>query len=247
MSVYTIALRASCAAAAICLLAPPLHAAVTTYPSRAAWAAAAGTPTGGENFNGFTQDVPARAVPAQIQGASVSSVDTATFPTNSSNQIDVFPFEFPNSYHLDDTPYFLANTELKRTITFQFTSPVTAWAADFRRDHVYPNNGWFDITFPRMDLYSDGGALLGSVPLTTTYAADALEFYGFTITGGAASRLVIANSTTPINSVFGIDNIDFVAVPEPTTCAMTAFGLVALTVRVRGRSSNSTQRVQHKE
>jgi hypothetical protein len=191
--------------------------AVVTYPDRASWLAAIGSPTGSESFNGFTADASTLMAIVPIQNGTISSVDTSVFPNPSTHKIDILPFEY-NTYFVDNTPYYLANTELTRTTTFQFTAPITAWAADFGRGHTLGIR-----STPRIDLYDSANALLGSVTMSPDYSVpDEIQFYGFTITGGAASRLVLANSSSPGNRVFGIDNIEFVAVPEPSSFAVAA-------------------------
>ena len=200
----------------------PATAAVTTYPNRAAWLAAAGTPTGGEDFNGFTADTSVQPASVPIQGANVTA-DNVPFAAPK-NWIDVPPFMNNSWYSVDGTPVLQGEIEDDHWLRITFTKPVTAWAVDMRRPRIQEG------ATVNIEVYSAADVFLGSIPVPRDHEDGALQFYGFTVSGGTASRLVFSTVTTFGNSVFGLDNIQFVAVPEPTTLTVAASGILALGV-----------------
>src|SRR5581483_8206367 len=116
---------------AIGLMSAPnaAHAGITTFTNRATWSAAA-SPNGAENFNGFGAD-------ATFQNTSVAiSNGTVTGEPGSNgaqtNKIDAPALEFGGVYSIDGTSELLGDVVGSQQFTINFTTPVTAWGADFK-------------------------------------------------------------------------------------------------------------------
>ncbi len=194
------------------------HAGIITYTNRATWAAAA-SPNGAENFNGFGADATFQNVSVAISNGTVTGEPGSNGATT--NKIDAPALEFGGFYSIDGTSELLGDVVGSQKITINFTSPVTAWGADFKG---VADGG----RTTRIDVYDSSNTLLGSVPMASDGTNNQLQFYGFTVTMGAASRIELTGNTDG-NDVFGVDNIQFTtgavaAVPEPSTFALFALG-----------------------
>jgi hypothetical protein len=201
-------------------------ATIETYPDRAAWTAAAGAPTGGENFNGFTEDTNVELGNVPIQGAIITA-DDAPGPFVGFNWIDVPPFRNNSVYSVDGTPVLQVEYRDTHSFYINFTTPVKAWAGDFRRGQLPGTRPDF---VSHIDIYSAADTLLGTIALTRDHARSELQFKGFTILDGAASRMVFSTTDSFPNEIFGLDNIEFVAVPEPASLIVAAWGILALSL-----------------
>lgn len=180
---------------------PPPTWPIFPYHDRAAWQAAAGTPTHTEDFSGFPpfQDTSfepgcSGGGPVWLNGSMI--VVTAGAGACFRNVIDSFPFLFSqhngtthaSCYVNNDFPFPGFGNQTEITITFD--APVRAWGADF-----------FDATTgegARIDVY-DGSTLLGSV-----YPRPGTAFCGFT-TSTPATKIILR----PVNFIFGSEGEGF--------------------------------------
>jgi hypothetical protein len=207
-------------------------AAFVAYPDRASWASAAGTPTGAENFNDFTEDTDVGLTPVPIQGGSLSTSFDDDRPRTF---IDVAPFQANSDYVVDGTPVlqvavgYLPLVPGNHPLNFNFATPVKAWAVDVRRHQT--GGVFFPDHTVHIEAYNGANSLVGSILLERNFQPSALEFYGFT-TDAAVSRVafVFGNSLPISSTVFGLDNTAFVAIPEPAALLTAAWGVLALGV-----------------
>jgi hypothetical protein len=187
------------------------------FTDRPTWQAAAGPLSGTEDFNGFTTDAQFRTTTVSANNMTIAG-STGTNGTQT-NKIDASPFEFSGFYAANGTSYLLGDLVNGATITFTFTTPVTAWGGDFR--------GIADGGRPtRMDVFDASDTLIGSIQFMSDATNQQDQFYGFTSTT-SVDHLVIVNPGGA-NDAFGLDNIGFVtgatpvAAPEPTSLALLA-------------------------
>ena len=197
---------------------------IIMFTDRPTWAAAA-TPTGGENFNGFASDTSFQNTNVPINNGTV----TGQPGTNGalSNKIDVPPFEFSGSAAIDSTAYLFGDLSAGELMTMTFTIPVTGWGADFRGIGNPPR-----IT--TITIYDASNVVIGTITTASDSSNAQLQFYGFTtMAGQTGKKLVFANSISS-NDAFGIDNIQF-AVPEPSGVAGVVLASLAALGRRRSR------------
>lgn len=221
------------AASLLAVSAAPAHAAVSTYTSFADWLAAVGGYST-ESFNGFNADVSIRNETVALNGMTVTGT---TGPNGSRTQkIHAPPFEAGTGYNFDGTSYLFGDLDgPSQFIRFDLTAPVAAWSME--------TNGIGDDRPTTISIYDAANNLLGSL-LTGSTIPNEKQFYGFALTGGqTASYVTIINGGTT-NDAFGIDNVRFAAatttVPEPSTVALLAAGLLAIVVGARRRGGVRT-------
>ena len=200
-----------CTAAAFTMVLSSSLAALVSYTNLTAWTTDNGPATGIEDFNAF-------AVDTTFQNTSVIANNmTVTGEPGSNglltNKIDAPDYEFAATYAQDNTPYLLGDLQSTETIRIDFTTAVTAWGGFFR----FISDGPRDT---RIRVYDAADALLGEV---TTFDAES-QFFGFGLTTEAADYIVMQNLTSN-NDVWGLDNVSFVAIPEPAS--MGLIGLVS--------------------
>ena len=212
------------------------------FTDRAAWQAAAGTPTATEDFEGFTAD--ALFYPDSVPANGFSIVATDTLPPFFGNKVEALPFappfgsrNSPNGTNylwgalINDPDNIGDSSEVNVILTF--TGATTAFGADLR--------GAND-TF--IDVYDAGNGLLGTI----TPTGPATQFYGFALTGGErADRVVFRTVPTDADGVitvngFGLDNAQSVSTPVPSGLLLTVLGLPALGLSRRPRRAGSITR-----
>ena len=199
---------------------------VTTHNNRVAWQAAA-APNGGEDFNSFVADATFQNVAVPISNGSVLGEPGSN--GGETNKIDVLPAELLATYIIDNSPLLLGDVVSSQKITIAFTTPVTAWGADFKGI----SDGGPTVRDTRISVYDNSNNLLGSVLTSSSNSGVDLQFYGFTLGAGqSASRLELRNLTTS-NDVFGLDNSQFTLVPEPSSALAVAAATGALLIRRR--------------
>jgi hypothetical protein len=189
------------------LTASPVSGAVSTFTSRALWQAATGA-TSLETFNSFAVDTPFHTVPVDVGPFTISMSPGAI--SSSWNFIDVPPPAF-SDFNVDGSNVANIGLEDLDSAYLTFDTPITAFGADFAawNDNVLRSN---------MIVGAD-------VIAPPTTIGNQVRFFGIT-------------STTPFTTVefrgtiesdgFSIDNVEFTAVPEPSTIALVGLGTLAV-------------------
>jgi hypothetical protein len=196
------------AIASFCALAGVASAQFTSFTDRAAWDAAAGTPTFTEDFSGFTADVIYRAAPVSLAG-NLTLSQTGQNVAEFRNFIDTPPFQFTDNNgttHASAFTNFPEGANPGVQVVFTFGTPVSAFGFE-----TWTANGGEGVI---ADVF-DGTTLLGSLTADNLNAS----FRGFTITGGTATSVVLRSARLSAGQGgegFGIDNLVGVAGSAPT-------------------------------
>ncbi len=205
------------ALAAIGCLQSGVYGAITTYSSRAAWEAAAGAhqtedfeslddlteiPTTGGVFSTDAFDILIDSNHGRIGPASDGFFSMLT--PGLSGTFFVGDVHSPESAH----PHFN---------TIQFATPITAFAANFA---ALDDGGIYDIriegeSFQMLPRFDNGHILSNFLGVTSTTP--------FTVVD-------IRNGNGKLER-YGMDDVSFVAVPEPRAWAMALIGLLRLMKR----------------
>ena len=184
------------------------QATVTSYTTRASFAAAAG-PTTTENFDEYLVDARFHTVPVDV-GDFVISMTGSPDNHDDSNFIDVAPaFSAESDVNGTTNMRVVTDGSPQADLFFTFDAPIVAFGADFRS---------LNDTLVRTQILVAGNNLVPPVqPNTNT-----LTFFGFTSTVPFTTVRFSGVRT----DVYGIDNVSY-AVPEPTTFALVAPALLA--------------------
>jgi hypothetical protein len=207
-------LAAALAAAVLLAPAAAADAAVLTFSSQSAFAAAApGLPT--IDFEGIAPDVSFVFIPGTL------SLGGATFATNTPVS-DGFLFVIgPDLYYVANSVLsFQQSSTGVDSLLITFASPVTAFGALF---------GQFSTQTLSVTLST------GDSTSVVAAALPDLAFFGL-VSDTPFSSLVL---TGPAIDVYNLDDVQFgrtpTPVPEPASIALAAFGLAAATLRRRRR------------
>jgi hypothetical protein len=204
------------------------------YPDRDAWVLAAGV-SGGivtEDFNAvvpyYLADGVNNAGQIQIELVNISNTNEPVDPAK------IYYYNAVNDgsgiWQIDQTPYFhgvCPRVDNEARIHLVFPSPVTAFGADFMS------------MCNQLSTYDQGlslevnGILYAFETLMPTN--DGTGFLGFT-SSVPFSMVTIMDPVTGawrLGQTFGLDNVSFVAVPEPATMILLGWG--GFVLRKRGK------------
>ena len=192
-----------------------VQADIFTYDNRTTWQNAT-TTTSVEDFNSFVTEEGFNL----FSFPPVLNLGEFTMTTNSSfGFIDIpgvgFDVPFTN---IDGTPLAVMGLADGESLFLNFATPQVAFGADFR-------DLFNDPTQPT-DIFVNGQ----SVNLPSASPTGSVRFFGFTSTN-PFSQVEIRGMS--IGDQFGMDNVEFAPVPEPTQFVL--FSLAAFTLCVNRR------------
>ncbi len=179
------------------------------YTDRSNWAAEIGPLSGTEDFNSFLVDTPIDAGPVALNNMFVSG--SPGLPTIT-QIIDALPFRTSDIVTVDGTPFLIGDVFRSEVVRFDFVTPVTAWGADFKDIANLGRN-------TKIKAYDQSDELLGVIEPSSTLN-QAVRFFGFRVTTDSVAYVEITDNNFRTNDAFGIDNIGFVAVPEPSAAML---------------------------
>jgi hypothetical protein len=203
------------------LVGQPAEAGVTWFTDRAAWTAAAGSPTFSEDFSGFASDTEFRTTAVTLDGMSIQRI--APPVSSSRNFIDVSPFANSDN---NSTPHASMYTN------FNVTSVRITFAL---LNVAFGGESWSAASgeIAQMSIFSDSTLLD-----TQALGASAGAFLGYVLTGGDTATSVVFTSkmddgAASSGEAFGYDNLvgraaANVTVPLPGTAGLLALGLGAM-------------------
>ncbi len=183
------------------------NATLITYTDRTSFETAAGTTTV-EDFQSFVVDTPFHTTPVDVGDFTLSMIGS---PNTSYNYIDIGPPASAET-NVNGTTNMRVFTDNSPSfdLIFTFDTAITAFGADFANIND-------DILRTRL--------LVGSeiaTPPINPYPF--VSFYGFT------SDVAFTSITFEglENDVYGIDNVTYSPIPEPTTMLLLGTGLIGL-------------------
>ncbi|MEM9353619.1 MAG: hypothetical protein AAGA92_11450 [Planctomycetota bacterium] len=185
-----------------------------------------------EDFNSIVTDTRIDGVPAPLNNMTVSGQSALGDPDLT--LIEAPPFDGNDFYQFDGTSFLVTiiNSNRGDFLRFDFDTPVTAWGAETigvsnegRRTSI--------LVFDANDTLLGRIDPLAPKPQSGNFFSDFRSFYGFSLDSSAASY-VLWESTTA-GDAFGVDDIAFVAVPEPAAAGLAATVLAMLSRFQRSR------------
>jgi hypothetical protein len=203
--------------AALLFLTGPSHATtLATYTTRASFTAAINL-TQIESFESFTTNVPFHTVPIDVGAFTISLTAKGKDSEPDDNQIALAP---AGTLEVDvngtnNMRVFTTNNP-QSNLVVSFDTPITAFGADFRSFNDVEN---------RTAIVVDG------VTIAPPIGDDDFlhSFFGITSTVAFTTVTFVGLQ----NDVFGIDNVTFATVPEPSTLALAALGALGLLFAAR--------------
>ncbi len=193
-----------------------VHASILPFSDRGTWETAVGS-FQTEDVNSFLVDTEFQTAPVSLLNMTISQLNGPPFNGNLSNKVDVSPFAF--NFSVNGTPDVIMEVELvgannHTQVRMDFTSPVSAWGADFR-------NHFGSYVQPFVNVFDTGGVLQGTISLQTD------GFHGFRFDAGElAGHLIIRNDNSASigNAFLAMDDLSFASslapVPEPASVAV---------------------------
>lgn len=188
-------------------------AVITTYTSRALFITSVGGSPQLETLNTYSAEVAFHTTPLDVGSFTLSMTGSPRTDADR-NIVDIPPLAF-SGFDVDGTAVANILTFSSDALVFNFDSPILAFgidAADLNNDEVRTR------------------ILVGSDILTPPpTSGNAVRFFGFV-------------SDTPFTTVtfqgvnndgYGIDNVTFSAVPEPTSAFLLGLGSLGLITRRR--------------
>jgi hypothetical protein len=180
---------------------------ISQFANRIAWQASAGHAVLSEDFNSFAVDTPFRIADGSLALNGFTLVETGP-ETKSLNLVDLPPL-INATNDVNGTPFASIATDFAETsVELRFAKSAHAFGADFQGA-----NGPEQLN---IDLFRPDGSLLATIdPSIDT------GFIGFVSTDGETVSYLRFRATIDqgpnIREAFGIDNIQLISVPEPTT------------------------------
>ena len=199
----------------IVLLSPMAANAVPIqYSDRAAWEATVGGSFFTETLDSFVADTEFRTGQVSLENMIIQAFDLSGI-NSGANTISA-----SGSPSFTNTADILGSIDGSGTkIRIDFVTAVSAWGADF-----------FSLccSSDKIDIYDSADSLIGTVSAT-----DSADFWGFTLgMGELASYMVMRTELPPgFADAFRMDNLSFVAIPEPGTLALLGIGLLGMAAR----------------
>jgi hypothetical protein len=113
-------------------------------------------------------------------------------------------------------------------LTFDFDAPTPTLAFGVARNTILTLNPGLTV-----QLFAPGLSPIGTFPLITANAGFVLSEGLFTFSGPLVSRAVLTFNSPQTAARFGVDNLTFEAIPEPSTLFLLAAGLASAAGRFR--------------
>lgn len=203
-----------------------LLASVVPFNSRSTWESLFATQIQTETFNTYTSDILVRNVPIQLNGFNMTASEGLL--GSSSNKIDSSPF-FVNTTVNGTTDFYGDVDPGGGEVVLSFDTPIFAWGAEF-----------IGTEWTLVEILDESNQLLGSVSAVNGVddSGPIVEFVGFVLSEGMTAQSLLLTKVVPgqsTNDSWAMDDVSFVAVPEPTTFTL-ALGALCFVVRKRSHS-----------
>ncbi|MEM7627114.1 MAG: hypothetical protein AAF333_16070 [Planctomycetota bacterium] len=198
-----------------------------TFTSRADWEAVVGNNVETVTFNEFITRIPFQETPLDVGPFTFTTQEP--FSPDASSLIDLEPYlSSPRSdgFPIDGTPYARigVNNDLfgrgDTTVSAAFDRSITAWGADFTAA------GTRELLDLALFTESNEQPIIVPVEVNT-------GFFGFVLDQNTPVRNIKFQSRLTLDGTerFGVDNISFLFVPEPTSLLTLGFIVFRLSRR----------------